>query len=162
MARWPFRPPVQQTKDGFRINLDNDERLLIERLMRELRELLLGPSDAPALARLFPTAYHLPEDIELDDEYQRLMREEIVASRLTGIDMVIDALNDKHPLTQGQIMALVQAVNGIRLVLAAVLDVTDDHDPEDIDDQHPQAADYQLYSFLSWLLEWSVRALTGE
>jgi hypothetical protein len=56
-------------------------------------------------------------------------------------------------------MALVQAVNGVRLVMAAALDVDEDHDPDDIDDDDPQAADYHLYAFLSWLLEWTVRAL---
>jgi len=162
MAGWPFRPPVERTDRGFRINLGRDEKDMIERLLREFRVLLLGPSDDPALMRLFPAAYHLPDDAELDAEYQRFMREEIVASRLTGIDVVIDALNDKSALTEGQIMALVQAVNGLRLVLAVALDLSDEHDPDEIDDDHPQAADHELYSFLSWLLEWSVRALTGE
>jgi hypothetical protein len=91
MARWQFRPPVERYKDGYRINLDTDERELILRLLRELRGLLLGSSDNPTLVRLFPTAYHLPDDSELDAEYQRLMREEIVASRLAGIDLVVDA-----------------------------------------------------------------------
>jgi hypothetical protein len=162
MARSQFRPPVERYKDGYRINLDTDERELILRLLRELRGLLLGSSDNPTLVRLFPTAYHLPDDSELDAEYQRLMREEIVASRLAGIDLVVDAFEDKPPLTEGQIMAVVQAVNGIRLVMAAVLDVSEDHDPDDIDDDHPNAGDYHLYSFLSWLLEWSVRALADR
>jgi hypothetical protein len=161
MARWQFRPPVETYRDGFRINLDRDERDLVVRLMRELRGLLLGPSDNPLLVRLFPTAYHLPEHAAHDEEYQRLMREEIVASRLSGIDTVEAALTEPPPLSEGEMMALVQAVNGIRLVMAAALDVDEDHDPADIDDDHPQAADYHLYSFLSWLLEWSVRALAA-
>lgn len=162
MARWQFRPPVERYKDGYRVNLDGDERELVVRLMRELRGLLLGPSDHPMLVRLFPTAYHLPDDADLDAEYQRLMREEIVASRLSGIDLVEAALEAKPPLSEGQVMALVQAVNGIRLVLAAALDVSEDHDPDDIDPDHPHAGDYHLYSFLSWLLEWSVRALADR
>lgn len=162
MARWQFRPPIERYRGGYRINLDREERDLVVRLLRELRGLLLGPSDNPLLERLFPTAYHLPEHAELDEEYQRLMREEIVASRLTGIDTVEAALSDEPPISEAGMMAVVQAVNGVRLVLAVALDVDEDHDPDDVDDDDPQAAEYQLYSFLSWLLEWSVRALAGH
>jgi len=28
-VRWQFRPPVERTKHGFRINLDADERALV-------------------------------------------------------------------------------------------------------------------------------------
>jgi hypothetical protein len=43
-----------------------------------------------------------------------------------------------------------------------VLDVSDDPDVDDeIDADDPLAAERQLYGFLSWLLEWTVRALSG-
>lgn len=162
MARWPFRPPVERTRQGYRINLGDNERDVVRSLLEEMRGLLTGPSDHPALRRVFPAAYHLPEHAEHDEEYQRLMREELVASRLTGIDTVMAALSAKPPLTDAQVLALMQALNGLRLVLGTVLDVGEDDDPDDVDDDHPMAAEHRLYGFLSWLLEWTVRALSVD
>ncbi|MEX0847371.1 MAG: DUF2017 family protein [Ilumatobacteraceae bacterium] len=160
--RWQFRPPVDRTKQGFRINLDADERALLQRLLAEFRDLLIGPDDNPALARIFPTAYHLPQHAEQDAEYQRLMREELVASRLAGLELIDQALTAKGTLTEGQVLAFSQGLNGLRLVLGTVLDVSDDpDDDDDIDSDDPLAAERQLYGFLSWLLEWTVRALSG-
>lgn len=161
MARRPFRPPVDRTRHGYRINLGDRERDVVRSLLGEMRGLLTGPSDHPALRRVFPTAYHQAEDAERDDEYQRLMREELVASRLTGIDTVMAALDAEPPLTEAQMLAMMQALNGLRLVLGTVLDVSEDDDPDDVDDDHPMAAEYRLYGFLSWLLEWTVRALSS-
>lgn len=160
MARWQFRPPVERYRGGFRLNLDDEERDLVRRLLAEMQQLLVGSSDNPALARVFPAAYHLPEHAEHDAEYQRLMREELVASRLTGILMVSAALDAKPPLNEGQMSALMQGLNGLRLVLGTVLDVSEDDDPAEVTDDHPQVGEFQLYGFLSWLLEWTVRAMT--
>lgn len=161
MARWQFRPPVERVKHGFRINLDADERELVQRLLHEMRTLLMGPSDNPALARVFPAAYHRPGHAELDAEYQRLMREELVASRLAGIAMVDEALSSTKPISEAQLLALMQGLNGLRLVLGTVLDVGEDHDADLIADDDPQVGEHHLYVFLSWLLEWTVRALQG-
>ena len=160
MARWQFRPPVERTKHGYRINIDDREREVVGHLLEEMRSLLLGPSDHPALKRVFPAAYHQSQHAEHDAEYQRFMREELVASRLTGIDTVLAALSAKPPLAESQVRALAQALNGVRLVLGTVLDVSEDDDPDELDPDDPLAAEHQLYGFLSWLLEWTVRALT--
>ena len=61
-----------------------------------------------------------------------------------------------------------QAVNGLRLVLGTMLDITDD-DPmaaptmirRPADDAEP-TAEHHLYSYLSWLLDSTVTALTGS
>ena len=46
-------------------------------------------------------------------------------------------------------------------MLADKLDVSEDDEPEEIDDDDPLAAERHLYGFLSWLLEWTVRALSA-
>jgi Domain of unknown function (DUF2017) len=158
---WRTRPPVERVRNGFRINLQPEERELLERLLGELRGLLVGPDDAPALHRLFPAAYHLPEHADHDAEYQRLMREELAASRLAGIEIVLDALAAPPPLSEDQVMALLQALNGIRLVLGTVLDVSEELDLDDVPEDDPQLGEYHLYGYLSWLLEWTVRALSS-
>jgi hypothetical protein len=161
MARWQFRPPIERVKHGFRINLDPEERQLVQRLIAEMRALLMGPSDDPSLVRVFPAAYHQPGHAELDAEYQRLMREELVASRLAGIALIDQALSSKEPMTEAQLAALMQALNGLRLILGTVLDVTEEHDVDLIPDDDPQVGEHHLYVFLSWLLEWTVRAMQG-
>ena len=121
----------------------------------------MGESDDPRLVRMFPPAYHLADDAEADAEYQRLMREELVASRLSGISTVNAALQSPEPVDEESMVAFVQAINGLRLVLGTMLDVSEDLDPDDIDDDDPLAGEHHLYNFLSWLLDWAVRAL-GE
>ena len=159
---WRSKPPVERVRNGFRINLQAEERDLLVRLLGELRGMLVGPNDAPALHRLFPAAYHLPENAEHDAEYQRLMREELVASRLAGIEIVLEALVAPPPLTEEQMQAMLQALNGIRLVLGTVLDVSEELELDDLPDDHPQLGEYHLYGYLSWLLEWTVRAISSE
>ncbi|MCU1398201.1 MAG: hypothetical protein JWN62_1310 [Acidimicrobiales bacterium] len=172
MGRKP-RPPIEREGNGYRFNLDREERALVHRLMTEMRALLQEP-DADSgdgqvtdnrLKRIFPTAYHQAGDQELDQEYQRLMREEILASRLLGLDAVDEFMNaasgDRANATEAQMMAFLQALNGVRLVLGTMLDVDEQHDVGDVPDDHPNAGEYNLYDFLSWLLDWSVRAVQG-
>ena len=164
MARKP-KPPVERTSRGFRINLQAEERDLIQRLMAELRSLLTESTDDERLRRIFPTAYHQEGDREMDQEYQRLMREDLVASRLKGIDLVDECMDsagrNSAVLNEGEMMAFVQALNGVRLVLGTMLDVDEDHDLDEVAEDHPLVGEYHLYAFLSWVLDWSVRALQG-
>ena len=54
-----------------------------------------APAGQPATARLFPVVH--PDDAEREAEYQRLMRDELVTSRLAGIETVKDALARQRP-----------------------------------------------------------------
>ena len=154
-----FVAPVEAVRGGWRINLDDEERNLLLRLMGELQALITGPDDNELLRRLFPVAY--PEDEEKEAEYQRLMREELVASRLAAIESVsrtIDPAHAKVLLDEGETIAFMQSINAIRLVLGSMLGITDDASADaanetDTPEQH-------LYDFLSWLLEWTVRSLS--
>jgi hypothetical protein len=144
---------------GFRLNIDDGERQLIVRLMGELREVMLrSDPDGPGLRRLFPTAYHA--DPDADAEYQRLMREELVASRLAGIETVTAALTAPE-MSADELYATMQGVNSLRLVLGTMLDVGEDHDPLGVTDDDPHAAEAHLYDYLSWLLDHIVGALSG-
>jgi hypothetical protein len=162
MAR-KARPPIERVGSSFRFNLDLEEREMIHRLMGELRALLQNPDDDGRLRRIFPAAYHQEGDKELDEEYQRLMRNELLTSRLKGLDAVDEfmeaARGDKATATEAQMMAFLQALNGVRLVLGTMLDISEDHDLGDVHDDDPLAGEYNLYDFLSWMLDWSVRAV---
>ncbi|MBK5330860.1 MAG: DUF2017 family protein [Ilumatobacteraceae bacterium] len=154
-----FIPPIERVRNGFLFNIGNDERQLVARLLTELSQLLMGESGDPRLIRIFPPAYHLANDAEADAEYQRLMREDLVASRLAGITTVNAALQEPGPVGEETMIAFIQAINGLRLVLGTMLDVVEDHDPDEVDDDDPLVGEHHLYNFLSWLLDWAVRAL---
>ena len=156
-----FIPPVERVRDGFVFNIGDEERQLVTRLMNELSQLLMGEADDPRLIRIFPPAYHLADDADANAEYQRLMREDLVASRLAGIATVNLALQKPGAVTEEAMVSFVQAINGLRLVLGTMLDVVEDDDPDDIDEDDPLVGEHHLYNFLSWLLDWAVRAL-GE
>ena len=104
-----------------------------------------------------------PDDEEKEAEYQRLMREELLASRLGSIEAVKEALDPEGTelLSEGETIALMQSINTIRLVLGTMLDITDD-DAADADEegQSGDSPEHHLYDFLSWLLEWTVRSLS--
>jgi hypothetical protein len=155
-----FRPPVRRTKQGYVVRLEEAEVALLRRLLHELRALLLAdPADAgQLLMRLFPVAH--ADDPEREEEYQRLMREELVASRLAAIGAVDEVLAGDRPLDDGEITAFMQSVNAVRLVLGTMLGVTDDPDiaSEGLGGDAADSAEYHLYGYLSWLLEWTVRA----
>jgi hypothetical protein len=159
------------------LNVGDDERAVLARLLAELRELLTSVDDAeggpvsPVLQRLFPNAY--VDDEEKEAEYQRLMREDLVASRLFQIDAVSSMLGlsgdptdeDRadskggRELDEGEVIALMQSVNALRMVLGTLLDIGEEE--IEIDDDHEMAAEHQLYAYLSHLLEWIVRSLQG-
>jgi len=156
--RRKFVPPVEAVDGGWRIGFDAEERSLLIRLMEELGELLSGPEDNDLVRRLFPTAY--PEDDEKEAEYQRLMREELVASRLSAIETVKEVLDPERTdlLDEGETIAFMQSVNAVRLVLGTMLDVTDEEPADDADDS--DTPEHHLYDFLSWILEWTVQSLS--
>ncbi len=174
-----FVPPVERVDDAgadgvdplgaferdgprFRLHLDVEDRGLITRLLGELKELLSSEANertAPLLHRLFPPAFH--DDAEKEAEYQRLMREELVASRVAAVDQVAALLDDAAgTLSESETMAFMRSVNAIRLVLGTMLDITDDESAENADMN--DSPEFSLYGYLAWLLEWTVRALSGD
>ena len=61
-------------------------------------------------------------------------------------------------MTAEQLGSFMQAVNGVRLVLGTILEVSED---DDVDDLEEHAPEYQLYGYLSWLLDSAVVAASS-
>ncbi len=144
------------------IDIGEHETAAVINLVGQLRDLLTEPADDPdakaLMIRLFPVAY--PDDDEMEAEYQRLMREELVQSKLAAFDMIEAALGSDDPIDEGRLVGVMQSINSIRLVLGNILDVSDDPAIDEVDDEHEDSPEYELYSYLSWLLEWCVKALS--
>jgi len=156
------RPPFEARRSGYAINLDEEERYFVRRLVGEVRELLTSlPANDPKLERLFPPAYTNAdgEDVDAEAEYQRLMRDELVASRLDAIGRIDELLADATmiTLTTDQLNAFVISLNSVRLILGTILGITDEDD--DGDPNSPLANETAMYNYLSWLLDSAVTAL---
>lgn len=158
VRRRKFLAPVAAVDGGWRIGLDTAERELLVRLMGELRALLTSGDDNDLVQRLFPAAYL--DDEEKEAEYQRLMREELVASRLAAIESVTAVMQapPHELLDEGQTIAFMQSINAVRMVLGTMLGIADDESADAAD--AADSPEHQLYDFLSWLLEWTVRSLS--
>jgi uncharacterized protein DUF2017 len=147
-------------RNGFVLRIAPHERALVTRLLDELAAMLRSPADQAVTARLFPVVH--PDDAEREAEYQRLMRDELIASRLAAIASVKDVLDrdaKKVTFTDEQLASFMQAVNAVRLVLGTILDVSEDDDVAELEDHVPE---YQLYAYLSWLLDSAVLAASGR
>lgn len=150
-----FRAPIRRDGDGFLVALSPDEAELVQRLLGELVELLTDDEPSPLLERLFPIVH--PDDPEQESEYQRMMRPELVQSKLSAIAAIDAALDGDGRLDEAGLLAFMQGVNSVRLVLGTMLGITEESEPDEDDDEGPY--EMQLYVYLSWLLEWSVRAM---
>lgn len=160
--RKPPPSPVRRSGAQYEIDLGEEGRELVVRLLGQLRDLLVTGAESPALRRVFPPAYHLADDAEADAEYRRLMHDELVASRLAALQAVVDVLQQPGPVDEAGLMAFMQSLNTMRLVLGTVLDVQED-DPEDVADIDPDdemAAERHLYGYLSYLLGEAVIAIS--
>jgi hypothetical protein len=168
MSDHEFVPPIEFVQaaevgeSGWRLNLEAEERSVLARLLGELQGLLTDEENEatkPLLRRLFPPAFL--DDEEKEAEYQRLMREELVASRVASIEIVTDILqsDDTAMLSENETMAFMQSINAVRLVLGSMLNITDDESAEVADNS--DSSEHHLYGYLGWLLDWTVRSLTN-
>ena len=117
------------------------------------------PDGAEATARLFPVVH--PDDADQEAEYQRLMRDELIESRTAGIDTAVEVLSRqgrKVALSEPELLAFVRAINSVRLVLGTILDVTEDDDL-DAPPELVESPEYQLYGYLSYVLDACVRVM---
>jgi hypothetical protein len=158
------RSVVERTPTGIALHLDREEIDLVVRLLGELRALLLSddPQNAALVRRLFPPAYHLDGDHEKEAEYRRFMRDDLVASRHESIGAIEKGLQSGSQLPDAEVDGFMQSLNAVRLVLGTLLDVSEDHDPRFVRDDDPLVGEHQLYGFLSFLLDATVRAVTGQ
>lgn len=101
--------PVFRLKNGnYRIDLATDHRKLLTQLVEQLRDSLATTTDDANLRRLFPTAYN--NDAKKDAEYQRLMRDELLESRLAAIDVTIKVIAQDDEISAEEIDAFARSI----------------------------------------------------
>jgi hypothetical protein len=144
-------------KGGYRLRLPPEERELLRSLPAQMRDVL--KTDDPALRRLFPPAY--TDDAEAEDEFRRLMREELLAGKLAALRIVEETADAEH-LTAEQLEGWLGALESLRLFLGSQLDITEEVYARDVDPDDPAAPALALYGYLSWLQEEVVAALSAS
>jgi hypothetical protein len=144
-------------KGGYKLRLPPYERELLRSLPAQFREVL--QTDDPSMRRLFPPAYI--DDDEANDEFQRLMREELLEGKLTALKVVEETADADH-LTGEQLESWLGALESLRLFLGTQLDVTEETYVDEIDRDDPRALELALYGYLSWLQEQAVEALSSS
>jgi len=151
---------IKRTRDGqFELRLPDGERQMLQELLPQLKDALAGGVAAsdPGFKRLFPKAY--VQDPEHEAEYQALVGDELVATRVAHVDTVLETVA-RDRITEEELFAWMGAVNDLRLVLGTRLDVSEETDLA-VDPSHPDAAAYGLYAYLGWLLELLVEAVAA-
>ena len=127
-------------KGGYRLRLPPEERELLRSLPGQLRVVL--ESDDPSLRRLFPPAY--TDDDEADDEFQRLMREELLEGKLAALQIVEETAGADH-LAGAQLEGWLGALESLRLYLGTQLDVSEQTYEQELDPYYPSAPALALY-----------------
>ena len=155
-------------KDRFRLRLNPEEVGVLRDLPEQLRSVLDADEPDPVTERLFPPAYRDPGDVERQDEYRRLVHDELVAAKLANLELVTGTLERGQlrqrrwtvELTEEEALAWLGVLNDLRLALGVRLDITEDFDGVVVPDD-PDAPARYLLSYLGWLEEHLVAALSA-
>lgn len=152
LPRRPIRPDRQ---GGYELNLSGDDRELLRQLAPQFSALLDDP-EQPILRRLFPPAYAQPSDAEHEEEYRRLMLEDLVARHREELDLLAATATKEH-LTEEELVAWSRALNSVRLVLGTIIDVS-----EGDEGREPESQEELIYHWFTYLLGEAIEALGGE
>lgn len=163
VARKNKGPVTRLDATSYSLNIDASDRTTLNSLLDQLRDVLMHDSSSEIARRLFPAAYH--QDEQHEQEYQRLMRDELLSSRLASLSLTTSLLerettSDSIVLTADELDALMRSINSLRLVLGTLLDVDEDDFEAHLVEDDPAYGQYQLYSYLGWLLDWIVTVQT--
>lgn len=137
------------------MRLDADERAALLSIVDILRPRL------GADARTIPRAYDEPE---LEEEYARLMRPEVEASRDADIELVRESLRgegDRRELDDSQALCWARALNHLRLAAGGLLGIEEDGWDEVADPALLETAEFTMMMALGWMQERIVQSLEG-
>ncbi len=157
-----FERVKRRRRGDFAIRIPASERELLRALPDQLRSLLAeGDPRDPALRRLFPPP--TLDDEGINAEFDRLTRGDLLAERRASIETMERTL-DADRLTEEELVAWLSAINDLRLVLGVRLAVTEETTAADFaayPDDDPRVQMYALYTYLTFLEDQVVGALSS-
>jgi hypothetical protein len=113
------------------------------------------------VARTAPRAY---DDPDLEDEYARLMRPEVEASRDADVDLLRESLRtggERRELDDSQALSWARALNHLRLVAGALLGIEEDGWDDAVDQSLLDSTEFTMLMALGWMQEHIVQSLEG-
>ncbi len=151
----PLRFVLPVEPGGYFVALPDAFRKVVIDQIQKVRERIMSDSQHPSLRRIFPVAY--VDNRAFEDEYQRLMRSEMIESRLAAFDVVEQTLQ-KDVINEAQLLLWMQSVNVARLALAAA-EGFDEEENIKIPSDDSRAQSFEIFEFLQALLHDIVEAL---
>jgi hypothetical protein len=148
----PRRVIRRDRQGGYQLNLSGDDREVLRQLAPQFSAMLDDP-DQPVLRRLFPPAYSNSVDAEHEEEYRRLMQEDLIARHRDELDLLARTATAEH-LSEEELLAWSRALNSLRLVLGTLLDVK-----EEDERRAPRDPEESLYQWLTYLLGEAIDAM---
>lgn len=161
----------QPRGEGLLVTLTTAEVELLRSIPNELRPLLEGGRDPddPVRERLFPRAYLDPTEEAAEEEWQELVHPELIRERLAALERLTATL-ERATERKGRVEVEIDAdeaqawmgtFNDARLALGTRLGVTEDLDATEVDADHPDAAAFAVYGWLTWVQGDLVETLLG-
>jgi Domain of unknown function (DUF2017) len=156
----PARRVKRSRLGGYVVRLPSAEREVLGSVPPMLRSLLSEPDrDDPAVRRLFPAAFL--DDEAASAEFDSVVRDDLVSQRLAAIETLERTVGSDR-LSEDELTAWLASVNDLRLVLGVRLAVTEESTPQEFEGDPETERAYALYSYLSYLEEEMVEALSGS
>jgi hypothetical protein len=157
--------------EGLLVSLTEPEAELLRNIPDELRPVLEAGRDPddPVRERLFPRAYLDPTEDLAEQEWQELVHPELIRERLKALERLTETLSRVTPrkgrveieIDADEAQAWLGALNDARLALGTRLGVTEDLDQAELPPDHPDAAAYAVYGWLTWVQGDLVETLLG-
>jgi hypothetical protein len=151
----PRRLVRRDRQGGYQLRLAAEDREVLRQLAPQFGQLLDDP-EQPVLRRLFPPAYADAAHAEKQEEYRRLMQEDLIERHRQEFELVASTADAEH-LSEEQLLGWTRALNSLRLVLGTFLDV------QEGDEGHePTSTEEALYQWLTYVQGEAIEALAGE
>ena len=128
----------------------------------DLRRMLAGESEVASVTqRLFPRAYLDPTEEESEAQWQEMVHDDLVETRLEAMRDVVESLDAATPLsgrddareivlTGEQPEHWMTVLNDARLAVGTALDVTPEWDFTALEPTDP---DFELHAVYAWMTE---------
>jgi hypothetical protein len=156
-------PPTVDRRDGSVVlTLHDREIQVLQWVFSDLGRMLSDGSSLDVVTeRLFPRAYLDPTEEQAESQWQAMVHDDLVESRLTAMTDVVRSLDAAVPvrgmrgvreLVLGDELAAhwIGVLNDARLAIGTALGVTADWDFDALD---PEEASYELHALYAWMTE---------
>jgi uncharacterized protein DUF2017 len=155
-----FRPVKRRKRDGrVVVTLPGPVAQLLGQVIAELGDVFTSPPAGEVTNRLFPRAYLDPTEEHAEQDFQSLVHDDLVRTRLDAVAAMVADLEAATPAGSDRVEIVLDdeaehrwltVLNDARLTLGTVLGVTED-EPLEFPDDDPRAAGADMYALLSAL-----------